>query len=230
MRALLLDENKLFVEVVRPMLEGIGVKVSNAGTVGQALGATEDEPIDIILLNLNVLNGSEFGITQKLSERYPEAVMVALTELTDPVAVRKAMKSGFRGYVAKDFPMQRFLQAIKAALDDRVVIPHAPASVAKLRTPAERHAELLASQLTPREREVLTLLAEGFNGRMIARRLSISLNTVRTHVQGILTKLQVHSRLEAATFAARNGLVDEISISSEGLKGGSMDILKTSYV
>jgi two-component system nitrate/nitrite response regulator NarL len=66
---------------------------------------------------------------------------------------------------------------------------------------------LEGQQLTPREREVLALLVEGLSGVVIANRLGISRNTVRTHVQSILTKLQVHSRLEAATFAVRHRLV-----------------------
>jgi two-component system nitrate/nitrite response regulator NarL len=67
---------------------------------------------------------------------------------------------------------------------------------------------LMADQLTYRELDVLRLLAEGVRGDAIAQRLGITQNTVRTHVQSILTKLQVHSRLEAATFAVRHGIVD----------------------
>ena len=68
-------------------------------------------------------------------------------------------------------------------------------------------AALLVNQLTPREYEVLSLLAEGANSFQISRTLSISPNTVRTHVQSILVKLQVHSRLEAVAFAARHRVV-----------------------
>ena len=71
----------------------------------------------------------------------------------------------------------------------------------------ESDAELLARQLTSREVEVLQLLSEGASSKEISERLSVSPNTVRTHVQGILTKLQVHSRLEAAAFAVRHKLV-----------------------
>jgi two-component system, NarL family, nitrate/nitrite response regulator NarL len=73
----------------------------------------------------------------------------------------------------------------------------------------------MASQLTPREREVLTLLVQGADGRRAASTLGISLNTIRTHVQSILTKLQVHSRLEAATFAVRHGIVEVPKPESE---------------
>ncbi len=69
--------------------------------------------------------------------------------------------------------------------------------------------ELLVSTLTPREREVLGLLARGWSGANIARHMAISVNTVRTHVQSVLTKLQVHSRLEAAAFAVRHGFDDD---------------------
>ena len=98
------------------------------------------------------------------------------------------------------------MNIVRAVLDGQLIMPHrlGPAS-----RQAAKHddAELLAAQLTPREREVLTLLARGANGREIAADLAISRNTVRTHVQSILTKLQVHSRLEAATFAVRHRLM-----------------------
>jgi two-component system, NarL family, nitrate/nitrite response regulator NarL len=70
------------------------------------------------------------------------------------------------------------------------------------------HSGLLAEQLTPREREVLGLLSQGAKGSDIATDLSMSPNTVRTHVQSILSKLQVHSRLEAVAFAVNNGIID----------------------
>jgi two-component system, NarL family, nitrate/nitrite response regulator NarL len=88
------------------------------------------------------------------------------------------------------------------------VIPRQLATaVGGARSAEDRHAALLGGQLTEREREVLALLVDGASGADIAERLTISTNTVRTHVQSVLTKLQVHSRLEAATFAVRHGLV-----------------------
>lgn len=80
-------------------------------------------------------------------------------------------------------------------------------TVAGNKTEDETNAALLADHLTSREREVLSLLASGATSEMIAAELSVSLNTVRTHIQNVLTKLQVHSRLEAATFAVKYGIV-----------------------
>ena len=92
-------------------------------------------------------------------------------------------------------------------LDGQTVVPGNPVRQMAGATPDSRNAALLIQQLTPREREVLTLLAQGIRGPNIAAMLSLSPNTLRTHVQNILMKLQVHSRLEAATFATRHGLV-----------------------
>jgi two-component system nitrate/nitrite response regulator NarL len=110
--------------------------------------------------------------------------------------------------MTKNTPIQRLVEAVDSVLGGQVVVPQRLASeAAGARTPDEEAVELLAKQLTLREREVLVLLVEGASGQTIARRLGISPNTVRTHVQSILMKLQVHSRLQAATFAVRHRLV-----------------------
>jgi DNA-binding NarL/FixJ family response regulator len=96
------------------------------------------------------------------------------------------------------------MRAIRSVLDGHVVIPHDVSATRK----GHGVSNLLSDQLTPRELEVLTLLTRGTRSPDIAAALDISPNTVRTHVQGILAKLQVHSRLEAAAFAVRNGLVE----------------------
>jgi two-component system, NarL family, nitrate/nitrite response regulator NarL len=100
------------------------------------------------------------------------------------------------------------VSSIQAVLNGNVIMPKQLArAAAGDQSPEEQHAAMLVKQLTDRERQVLQLLAEGSSGVQIAARLAISPNTVRTHVQSILTKLQVHSRLEAAAFAVRHGLI-----------------------
>jgi two-component system nitrate/nitrite response regulator NarL len=120
--------------------------------------------------------------------------------------MQEALRSGFAGYLTKNSEPEQFKRALERVADGQVVFQH------RLRAapggdPEASGADLLAKQLTAREVEVLQLLAEGASSTEISGQLSVSPNTVRTHVQGILTKLQVHSRLEAAAFAVRHGLV-----------------------
>jgi DNA-binding NarL/FixJ family response regulator len=98
--------------------------------------------------------------------------------------------------------LAQFVEAIKSVIDGQVVVAHRRPAV---RGPHDPQAEILLRQLTPQEWNVLQHLGEGAGGPEIARQLSVSQNTVRTHVQNILTKLQVHSRLEAVAFARRHG-------------------------
>jgi len=171
-----------------------------------ALAYLEDDRPDVVLLDLGLPDRSGLAIGREILESWPEAKLMVLTALDDPKAVEEAERAGFRGYLTKDTPVSRFVSSIEAIVAGQVVFPHRLGHAGR-RTGSNDSVWLLISQLTPREREVLGLLVEGADGRTIALRLGISRNTVRTHVQSILTKLQVHSRLEAATLAVRHRVV-----------------------
>jgi two-component system, NarL family, nitrate/nitrite response regulator NarL len=191
-------------------------------TGGDAVAAVEDRAFDLILIDLGLPDDSGLSVGKRILEVRPGSALLALTAVDDPQAVKDALRIGFRGYVTKDVRVQRFVAAVEAVLEGQVVIPRQLATaVGGARTPEERHAALLAGQLTDREREVLAQLVDGASGSEIAERLSISTNTVRTHVQSVLTKLQVHSRLEAATFAVRHGIVQ--APSGDGGRPGRSD-------
>ncbi len=200
----------LFADAIRSTLESSGMDVVGVATTGeQGLEEVRRQRPDLVLVDLGLPDQSGLIVGRRIIEAHPDIKVIALTAIDAPRAVEEALRSGFHGYLTKDTPVSRFVSSIRAAVDGQVVIPHklAPA-VAGAKTSDEESAALLVEQLTHREREVLALLVEGANGEDIARRLVISPNTVRTHVQSILTKLQVHSRLEAATFAVRYGVVD----------------------
>jgi two-component system nitrate/nitrite response regulator NarL len=145
------------------------------------------------------------SVGSDILEISPTTKVVVLTALDDDRAVRNVLRAGFHGYVTKDTPVSKFIQVVEAALAGQVVLPRRTAArVAGARSAQEDSDDLLMGQLTSREREVLSLLVEGLSGQAMSNQLHISPNTVRTHVQSILTKLQVHSRLEAASFAARH--------------------------
>jgi DNA-binding NarL/FixJ family response regulator len=160
---------------------------------------------DVVLLDLGLPDESGLAVGKALVSTWPDARIIALTALDDPTAVSEALAIGFRGYLTKDTAVDRFIAAIDTVMQDQIVLPQRIRN--RARSGMDEHAALLVSQLTVREREVLGLLTAGLDGPAIARRLGVSRNTVRTHVQSILTKLQVHSRLEAAAFARHHRLV-----------------------
>lgn len=208
-RILLIEDHALFAEAIRLTLEAhdmtvVGIVVS----VEEAIPAVHGLRPDLALVDIGLPDGSGLTLGQRILQESPETKVVALSALEDPRAVREALRAGFHGYIIKDTPIPRFLQALEAVLAGEVVVPRTLAPrVVGMRSSEEEAVALLVNQLTSREREVLELLVEGASGQRIAHTLGISPNTVRTHVQNVLTKLQVRSRLEAATFAVRHRVV-----------------------
>jgi two-component system, NarL family, nitrate/nitrite response regulator NarL len=201
------DDHVLFAEAIRVSLGDLGIEVVEVVTTGEgALGAALASGPDVILMDLGLPDQSGLAAGKAILEAWPEARLLALTAISDRGMVDEALRIGFRGYLTKDTPVAQFAKAIRSVADGQLVLPRRLMSPAKPSAEVE-HVAFLASQLTTREREVLELLVRGADGRMVARSLGISQNTVRTHVQSILTKLQVHSRLEAATFAVRHRLI-----------------------
>jgi two-component system nitrate/nitrite response regulator NarL len=134
--------------------------------------------------------------------------LVAITALDDSRLAQEALRAGFRGYLMKDMNVSQLLSSIDAVLEGQIVVPSKVTRVPPgIRVGRDLEARLLAEQLTKRELEVLELLATGAGSQDIASALGVAPNTVRTYVQSILSKLQVHSRLEAAAFAVRHSLV-----------------------
>jgi DNA-binding NarL/FixJ family response regulator len=167
-------------------------------------------------MDIGLPGESGLALGARIVRRFPQIKVLALTGLPDPRLLGEAMRMGFSGFLTKDTQVSRLVSSIRTVAGGEVVIPQRLAkSVASgmgrghpdASSPIDEEAALLASQLTEREREVLRLLAEGATSPQIADRMNISRHTVRTHVGSLLGKLGVHSRLEAAAFAVRNGLV-----------------------
>jgi two-component system, NarL family, nitrate/nitrite response regulator NarL len=180
-----------------------------AGSVRDGAGAIEfleRESVDVVLMDIGLPDRSGLAVARDILERWPDTKVLAVTALDDPRSADDAMRMGFAGYVTKDTSVERFTASVRAVMEGQVVLPRRLVSGGRQVDMSDGFA-LLVDQLTPREHEVLALLVQGADGGEIARRLGISRNTVRTHVQSILTKLQVHSRLEAATLAVRHRLV-----------------------
>lgn len=208
-RVLVVDDHRLFADVIGPVLNSEGLEVVDVvSTAADALGKVEENDLDLVVLDLGLPDMGGVSLGRKILEFHPDMKLLAVTAMNDPKVLREAINSGFHGYLTKDTSLGQFVSSVRAVLDGQVVMPRVMARAATgARTPEEESAEMLARQLTSRELDVLALLVEGLGGDAIAENLTVSPNTVRTHVQNILTKLGVHSRLEAAAFAVRHGLV-----------------------
>ena len=211
MRVLVVDDHALFTDAILPVLQAMEemdvLGVARSGREGLTMAHREHPELALVDLGLPDMSGIALG--RQILEEIPGTRVLALTGRKDSEAVSEALAAGFSGYLTKDIPMASFADRIRSAVEGEVVRPEPTQSPRpQPRTPEAENAELLASQLTRRELQVLALLVEGIDNAEIARTLGVSSNTVRTHVQSILTKLGVRSRLQAAAFAVRHRVVE----------------------
>ena len=200
-----MDDHVLFADAMTVALRRKEMEVVRAYTAAEALETVASDRFDLILMDIGLPDGNGLSVGAQIVAEHDDVKVLAVTALEDRDAAVQSIRSGFHGYITKDTDLTRFLAAIDSALSGQVVMPR---RLMRNETAnrGDSMAALIAS-LTAREREILALLTEGMSGEHIAEALGISQNTVRTHVQSILTKLQVHSRLEAAAFAVQHGLV-----------------------
>lgn len=211
-RVLLVDDHQLLTGSLSQVLaterdiEVIGV----AGTVADARTLSRDR-IDVVLMDYRLPDGTGAEATRAIKGRWPGARVVMLTALADDETVLESIQAGADGYLTKDRAVEEVVSAVRAAHAGETLLPRAVimgiaqrVAAARDRNVDRRHIE----PLTPRELEVLRALAEGLSTPDICERLFIAPNTLRTHVQNIMGKLHVHSKLEAVAFALRHRLVE----------------------
>ena len=206
-RILIVDDHKLFADAISPSLQRQGIDVVGIATDGsEALEAFRRHLPDGVLIDIGLPDRSGLVVGSEILEERPSTVVIAVTALEDPRMVREAAKVGFHGFLTKSTNLPEFVHSVRAVLGGEAIFPSG--GVRRDGPSPNPQTPLVAEQLTAREREVLALLSRGATSQTIADALGIAPNTVRTHVQNILSKLQVHSRLEAVAFAVRHGVVD----------------------
>lgn len=186
---------------MRTLCERAGLRVEEAADVSGALVAAEEAPPDVVLLDVKLPGASGYEVYRELHDRDPGLPIIFVSgERVDAYDRTVGLLLGADDYIVKPFDPDELIARVRRSIRRK-----------KERKP-ERDDVL--AELTPREREVLALLASGRSSKEIARRLVISPRTVSTHVQHILAKLDVNNRARAIALAHRAGLVDEAEVEA----------------
>ena len=191
-----------------PDIEFIG----SAGSLEQGRNLIKETEPDVLLLDVGLPDGSGLDLIPEVNQSCPDSNIVVLTSLTDETTLMRVVDSGISGFVSKDSQLSDLLITIRKAADGEIVMPTSLLVGLLMRMPRDKAAAYQDDKgwerLTVREQEVLERLASGKSGDEIAEELHIAPLTVRTHIRNLMSKMGVHSRLEAVTFGLKNGLIE----------------------
>jgi DNA-binding NarL/FixJ family response regulator len=208
-RISMVDDHRLFLSGVRAELEGFVDVVSASSDIDDAIDAIREHRPDVVLVDVHMPGGGGLAVIENISETNPDVKFLALSVSDAAEDVIAMIRAGARGYVTKSIAPEELVEAIERVhAGDAVFSPRLAGFVLDAFAdvvPAEVDPEM--DQLTPREREVLRQIARGYSYKQVARRLSISVKTVETHVSNVLRKLQLSNRHELARWASNRRIV-----------------------
>ena len=197
MRIVMCDDNRLLLEALSNALALQGFTVEAAtSTPAEAVAAVRLYDPDILLIDLGFEGADGLTAAREVARSHPRTRVVILTGSDDPESLLEAMRIGVAGYVRKDQRLDGIVTALRRAAEGESAIDKT--LLRKLTSAARPHSRRSAvASLTQQERVVLCYLAEGLQTNEIVSQLGISTSTVRSHIQAILSKLGVHTRLQA---------------------------------
>jgi DNA-binding NarL/FixJ family response regulator len=204
-RVLLVDDHQLLRQALRRALEEAGMDVvAEAGDGSEAVRLAAELNPDVIVMDVSmpVLDGVE--ATRRIHEASPDLPIVVLTMHGEDAQRRQALESGATGFLTKDVSMQDVVRTVHQAAGGTTLSPELASTIlSELRTADVR----TGSPLTPREEEVLQLIADGLSTTEVAERLFISGKTVKNHLASIYEKLDARDRTQAVLAAVRIGII-----------------------
>lgn len=209
-KILLVDDHTLFRSGLRFLLE----TQDDFEVIGEASDGLEGIKLaeslhpDVVLLDLDMpIMGGREALPQLLSTQ-PDLAVLVLTVSEDGSDLTECMRIGARGYLLKNINSDFLLNSIRKAVDgDSVLSPEMTTKlITQLRAPTTQDIDKLYETLTPREKETLAWLTKGVSNKEIARSLDLTESTIKVHVQNVLRKLNLHSRVQAAVYAIEHGL------------------------
>jgi len=206
----LIEDNRLVREGITALLSRHDdLRVVAQGSNGGTLLSANTQP-NVVLLDLGLRNGDSLRVAEKVKADFPDAKVIVMDLLPVHEEIVEFVNAGVSGFIMKDATVEDLVNAIRAVADGAHVLP--PAMTATLFSQIARDAvargrprTLESVRMTPREREVIGLIAEGLSNKEIARRLHIATHTVKSHVRNIMEKLTLHTRLQVAAYAHKEG-------------------------
>ena len=202
LKVIIIDDHRLFREGLESLLQRRGIDVLAAvGNGNEGIELVEKFSPDIVLLDLRMPVVDGISILKTLKERYPELPAIMLTTSANESDLFDALKAGANGYLLKDMEPDALVTALQDISQDKTIVAPDLASILARYiqgnlTPSKPEEKFY--NLTPRETDIIQLLAEGQGNKLIAKNLGISDGTVKLHVKSILRKMEVSSRVEAA--------------------------------
>lgn len=216
-QVLIADRQPLFRDALRVVLDGHEdfTVVAEAAEGMLAVSEASRTKPDVALIDADLPNCHGLRAAALIGEQVEGCRTLVLSDQEDDDTLLEALEAGATGYLTKASPIAELIEAARRVAAGETIVPPRMlgtllARLIQRRRDHEGAIRQLAG-LTRREREVLFLLAQGADNAGIAQPLVISPETARTHVQNVLTKLGVHSRLEAAAFVVNNGLMGEVA-------------------
>jgi len=206
----LIDDNRLVREGLTSILNAIDDfdVVAAGSSVDQAL-LREVAP-DVVLLDLGLPQGDSLRIAEQVKQEVPAAKIIVMDLLPMQEEIRAYVNAGVSGFIMKDATLEEFAATVRSVAGGANVLPPELtgtlfSQIAHDAMTTGRPLPLDAVRMTPREREVVALIAEGMSNKEIARQLNIATHTVKSHVRNIMEKLTLHTRLQIAAYAHGEG-------------------------
>jgi DNA-binding NarL/FixJ family response regulator len=208
-KLVIVDDHEALREGLAALLASHGLEiVGAAGNVAAGLDIVEHATPDIALVDIQLPDGSGIDLTRELIARRPELGVILYTGDSDAERLYSGLDSGARGYALKAGSMAELVGAIeRIASGGSYVDPRLDRILLSPRATAQ------VPQLSPREREIMHLMAEGRTAEAIGQELNVSVETVRTHVRNVIRKLQARNRVHAIALALMRG---EIELDDDG--------------
>ena len=212
MSVLVVDDHRAVAEAIRDAFAGDKAFSARAAWSGEeAMEIVRSDWPDIVLMDVSMPGMGGLEATREITEAAPGVKVIMLSAHEDDLVKARALQAGALGYLSKISPMDELVQAVRRAVAGEALLDEE--EVARLdrrlhrRRSQDATEKARVSRLSARETEILQMMADGLSPTEISSRLKISQHTLRTHGQNILTKLGVHSKVEAIVVSIRHGKV-----------------------